>query len=781
MEKSRQVSFTSKGVVSHHTVRLPVPAPIVPSGNSASNGSSFPWIFPTSGLFSSCLSTEVQNGFSSPINPSSPRLATGKSSLEIASQGDLLLPFSSDSLLADTSLPDSESVQSRASLDIEKREISSETLCSSPKFRLLTTEDFCVNLATCDAIRQQYVPLFFEEVQLLAEIQAPVEIQALTEIHTPTEPDSASVTEDFTHAISRITSAEVGKVLQLHIRRLDEYVESEKLFMASKYYNSLEQLITYNLEYWREVLQHLQHLRKDAVDVLSIGAVGEDECLCILRQLGDLQKHIAVRPVDDTRKDLSADEIGTFDILQTKVRMAVQNLNFFQLEHLKQGCFPPESGASVAVADTRNGFSEPQRSSAPVRDTVGNPHSRTGSDCLHVVPPGTPCETAEAAVGVGGNAITSNTVLVMLLRGEHFESLDSSMTPVGALLGDSDGEKPMVPDFLSQDDISPATPSKRGRMGSAAFKNISKRMGSKITTRSASKTPPGGQLHSPVFGRMQSQGPGSGIGKMGSRVLYNLTHHHSQYRKKPKRHQPEDADSWTREKSKFLDLWYKVEKDTSISIKVRGKLSCRLFEVLSILNETDIAHWAPMFKSAVKEKQMSRASQLVRQVFDYPMLGQKESILYCYGIDALAECGCVMIFCQAPEGEKYCLGVPIPPKGKVGRTQAATMCFLLFPVSDGRQTTLELYANFVHGLRFVPMKLIAHVVKKVIKGMFVSIAKLCQNFSQTEYASRVRDNPEFYDWMKDTITEFCSKSCEDGVRQMDTMSLASFDVNEFKE
>ena len=96
---------------------------------------------------------------------------------------------------------------------------------------------------------------------------------------------------------------------------------------------------------------------------------------------------------------------------------------------------------------------------------------------------------------------------------------------------------------------------------------------------------------------------------------------------------------------KFLDLWYRVEKNNSVSLKVRGKLPCPLYQVLSIFNETDLfGNWAPLFKQGERLHSMSRSSQLVRQVYDYPILGTKESILFCFAINALDECGSVMIF-----------------------------------------------------------------------------------------------------------------------------------------
>ncbi|KAL8438394.1 hypothetical protein ACSSS7_000243 [Eimeria intestinalis] len=217
-----------------------------------------------------------------------------------------------------------------------------------------------------------------------------------------------------------------------------------------------------------------------------------------------------------------------------------------------------------------------------------------------------------------------------------------------------------------------------------------------------------------------------------------------------------DEEGWIREKGKYLDLSYRVEKDTSVSIKVRGKLPCPLFQVLSILNESDLAgYWAPMFKSAEKVYVYSRAAQLIRQIFDYPVLGAKETIMFSFGINALEECGAVIICCRSPpEDATEFMGKAIPPKGKVPRIQSANLVFLLYPISEGKQTTLELYGCFAHGLRYVPTRIITYVVKKVVRGMFVSIAKQCQHFSTSVYKQRIDENPEFYCWMRECIEDF---------------------------
>ncbi|KAL8427121.1 hypothetical protein Efla_001402 [Eimeria flavescens] len=222
-----------------------------------------------------------------------------------------------------------------------------------------------------------------------------------------------------------------------------------------------------------------------------------------------------------------------------------------------------------------------------------------------------------------------------------------------------------------------------------------------------------------------------------------------------------DEEGWVREKGKYLDLSYRVEKDTAVSIKV-----------LSILNESDLAgNWAPMFKSAEKVYVYSRASQLIRQIFDYPVLGAKETIMFSFGVNALEECGAVIICCRSPpEDATEFMGKAIPKRGKVPRIQSANLVFLLYPISEGRQTTLELYGCFSHGLRYVPTRIITYVVKKV-----------CQHFSTSIYKQRIEENPEFYCWMRDCIEDFVAGDAAPHFKQLESISLCSFNYEEFQE
>ncbi|KAF8819677.1 hypothetical protein IE077_004133 [Cardiosporidium cionae] len=260
-----------------------------------------------------------------------------------------------------------------------------------------------------------------------------------------------------------------------------------------------------------------------------------------------------------------------------------------------------------------------------------------------------------------------------------------------------------------------------------------------------------------------------------------------------------DNDGWIRDGGKFMDLAYRSEKNLSVSVKVRGKLPCPLLQILAILNETDLAeNWAPLLTSAKMECRIGKAvshnakiNSLIiengknpclfvvhpQQVYDYPILGQKESISYCFGVNALEEFGCVIVFCTQPSEEEILqLNCEMPhKKSKLTRVRAADLCFLLHPRKRGNYTMLEMYANFQHNIAFIPSRMIAFVVKRLVKSMFVSIAKLSKAFENSVYAQRVKSRPEFYAWMSDYLQKFYSKEQNEFLKCSENVSLTSFD------
>ena len=96
---------------------------------------------------------------------------------------------------------------------------------------------------------------------------------------------------------------------------------------------------------------------------------------------------------------------------------------------------------------------------------------------------------------------------------------------------------------------------------------------------------------------------------------------------------------------------------------------------------------------------------------------------------------------------------------------------------------MELYANFAHGLRFVPMKVITFVVKKIARGTYASIARNCQYFEKSVYKERVDRNPELYQWVEQMIANYFEfvDAHENIPFGHDVCSLASFDCDQFND
>ncbi|SBT33342.1 conserved Plasmodium protein, unknown function [Plasmodium ovale wallikeri] len=94
----------------------------------------------------------------------------------------------------------------------------------------------------------------------------------------------------------------------------------------------------------------------------------------------------------------------------------------------------------------------------------------------------------------------------------------------------------------------------------------------------------------------------------------------------------QDKEGWVKENDKYLDLWHRVDSENNISVHIRGKLPYEVKKILSILSETELsANWAPFLTSAKRIKHLSKSSAVIAQMYEYPIIGKKESLLYCLG------------------------------------------------------------------------------------------------------------------------------------------------------
>ncbi|ANQ07220.1 Uncharacterized protein PCOAH_00018090 [Plasmodium coatneyi] len=273
----------------------------------------------------------------------------------------------------------------------------------------------------------------------------------------------------------------------------------------------------------------------------------------------------------------------------------------------------------------------------------------------------------------------------------------------------------------------------------------------------------------------------------------------------------QNKEGWIKENDKYLDLWHRVDSDNNISVHIRGKLPYDVSMILSIISETELStHWVPFLTSAQKIKSLSKSSALITQLYEYPIIGKKESLMYGLGANTLEELGCIILCCMCPpelkkdieffqnmcnqmninkneeilkvketplkfrrvKREVTFFDCQLPdPTPKIDRQRAANLCFLIYPLNNGKSTVLELFVHFENEFKYTPIKMVTYFIKKIVKNMYANIIKTCKNY-HTIYADRLNTNQEFYLWLNDQIKKYTKSKHQ--AKFIDSMSLESY-------
>ncbi|KJP89397.1 hypothetical protein AK88_00840 [Plasmodium fragile] len=273
----------------------------------------------------------------------------------------------------------------------------------------------------------------------------------------------------------------------------------------------------------------------------------------------------------------------------------------------------------------------------------------------------------------------------------------------------------------------------------------------------------------------------------------------------------QNKEGWIKENDKYLDLWHRVDSDNNVSVHIRAKLPYEVNMILSILSETELStHWVPFLTSSQKIKGLSKSSGIMSQLYEYPIIGKKESLLYGLGANTLEELGCLILCCMCPPELKkdiefylnMCeqlninkneeilkvketqlkfrkvkrdvtfLDSQLPePTPKMDRQRAANLCFLIYPLNNGNSTVLELYVHVENEFKYTPIKMVTYFIKKIVKNMYENIIKTCKNY-HTIYGERLNTNKEFYVWLHDQMNKY-NKS-KHHTKFIDSMSLESY-------
>ncbi|KAJ1604798.1 hypothetical protein OJ253_3465 [Cryptosporidium canis] len=223
-----------------------------------------------------------------------------------------------------------------------------------------------------------------------------------------------------------------------------------------------------------------------------------------------------------------------------------------------------------------------------------------------------------------------------------------------------------------------------------------------------------------------------------------------------------NSDGWNIEHSKGISLSYKIDSSPngqiSINVVIKSEIKCKLLNLLTILNEVELSNmWVPYMSYSKCFYNFSRVSKLVQQIYDLPWpIGQRENIMFCFGVDTLREHNCIMISCGDPQttNNKF-FGVKIPdPPPKVPREKCSYLLFILTPSDvDKDTTTLEMFSSFCV-TKYVPVKLTSFLIKRMTKKMYVDIASLASNLNGSPYGTAYNSNLQLYSWLDMKLTQY---------------------------
>ncbi|OII71281.1 uncharacterized protein cubi_01756 [Cryptosporidium ubiquitum] len=224
---------------------------------------------------------------------------------------------------------------------------------------------------------------------------------------------------------------------------------------------------------------------------------------------------------------------------------------------------------------------------------------------------------------------------------------------------------------------------------------------------------------------------------------------------------PNNIDGWNIEYSKGISLSYKIDSSLngqlSINVIIKSDIKCKLINLITILNEVELSNmWVPYMSYSKCFYNFSRVSKLVQQVYDLPWpIGQRENIMFCFGVDTLREHNCIMISCGDPQSSKnkfFGVNIPDPPP-KVPREKCSYLLFILTPSDNDKfLTTLEMFSSFCV-TKYVPVKLASFLIKRMTKKMYTDITNLASNLNGSPYETAYNNNLQLYSWLDMKLTQ----------------------------
>lgn len=221
------------------------------------------------------------------------------------------------------------------------------------------------------------------------------------------------------------------------------------------------------------------------------------------------------------------------------------------------------------------------------------------------------------------------------------------------------------------------------------------------------------------------------------------------------------STGWNYEQTGTINVWTRTEDDGSFSVRCQSVQAQPLFNAISLIYEVDLhptfmPHLHKASRLGMLEGCGKRAQILARYIYQMPIpFANRDTVLFAFGCNAMAVEGlnAITICAQSIPGDHW-WGHPVPAEGadRTVRERIRGMSFVMRPVGDG-QTEMTVIANMDKQIVFIPQSLMNWMIKDMIKGLYKNMIKINLKFDKTEFAKRVDKNPQFYDWVKETLSK----------------------------
>ncbi|CEM02389.1 unnamed protein product [Vitrella brassicaformis CCMP3155] len=217
--------------------------------------------------------------------------------------------------------------------------------------------------------------------------------------------------------------------------------------------------------------------------------------------------------------------------------------------------------------------------------------------------------------------------------------------------------------------------------------------------------------------------------------------------------------SWTFERHRAYDFWWRMNDDGTAVIKIEGVLHEPLFNILCLVYEADLhSKWVPFLGSSDFVCNPTRFSEIVLHSYSLPWpLNHREGVVYGFGVDALDDptYGCCMVVAwSVPDESTMFLGSKVPPvqKGTI-RMVVEHFAYFLYP-EDDKNTRVRCILKIDPKVKFLPLAIQAYLTRTICSWMWVNISKCSKNFKGSQWERRIAKRPEVYSFIENRLKTY---------------------------